>query len=243
MKILAIDTSGQQAGAAILNDYIIIGETLLNARTGEKSWTHSEILMPGIDQLLKLTDVNMQSIDYIAYTSGPGSFTGLRIGASTALGLANGLNKPTIPVPTLDALAYNMLGMGNMGLVVPMMDARRGQVYTAVYQLEEHGKLTRITDYMAMPVEEIIEKIQTDFGFPSNVFFLGDGACANKETLKAALSHGVFLPANNNRQRASSAAIWAMEQIQAGFVPSDNVEIQYVRAPQAVQDLKNKERF
>ena len=235
MKILAIDTSGQQAGAAIIDDYIIIGEILLNARTGEKSWTHSEILMPGIDQLFKLTGVNMHHIDTIAYTSGPGSFTGLRIGASTALGLANGLNKPTIPVPTLDSLAYNMLGAGSNGSVVPMMDARRGQVYSAVYQQGESGTLTRTTDYMALPVEEMIAKIKCE-----NIILLGDGACAFKDILKASLPHAIFAPQNNNRQRASSAAAWALERIKAGYTPSDNVDILYVRAPQAVQDLKKK---
>jgi len=237
MKILAIDTSGQQANVAIIDDYIIIGEILLNARTGEKSWTHSEILMPGIDQLFKLTGVNMHHIDYIAYTSGPGSFTGLRIGASTALGLASGLNKPAIPVPTLDSLAYNMLGTGSNGLVVPMMDARRGQVYSAVYQQSQGGTLTRTTDYMALPIEEMIAKINSE-----SVILLGDGVCAYKEVIKTTLPYAIFAPPNNNRQRASSAAVWALEQIKAGYTPNDNVDILYVRAPQAVQDLKNKEK-
>jgi len=239
MKILAIDTSGQQAGAAILDDYIIIGETLLNARTGEKSWTHSEILMPGIDQLFKLTGIDKYNIDYIAYTSGPGSFTGLRIGASTALGLASGLNKPSIPVPTLDSLAYNMLGAGSNGLVVPMMDARRGQVYSAIYRQCEGGTLVRITDYMALPVEEMILKIEDKFTH-NNVLLLGDGVCANKDIIKTALPQAIFASQNNNRQRASSAAVWAFEQIKAGYTSSDNIDILYVRAPQAIQDKKNK---
>ncbi|MCL2286176.1 MAG: tRNA (adenosine(37)-N6)-threonylcarbamoyltransferase complex dimerization subunit type 1 TsaB [Firmicutes bacterium] len=242
MKILAIDTSGQEAGAAIIDDYIIIGEILLNARTGEKSWTHSEILMPGIDQLFSLTGINMEQIDYVAYTSGPGSFTGLRIGASTALGLAKGLNIPTIPVPTLCSLAYNMLGTGNDGLVIPMMDARRGQVYSAVYRQGEGGTLTRTTDYMALPVDELLAQIQLvrKSDQLKNVIFLGDGAQAYNETIKTALPYAIFAPPNNNRQRASSAAVWALEQIKAGYTQSNTVDILYVRAPQAVQDLKNK---
>ena len=235
-KILAIDTSGQQACAAIVqnSDYIVIGEISLNARTGEKSWTHSEILMPAIDQLLNLTGISMQELDYIAYTSGPGSFTGLRIGASTALGLAKGLNKPTIPVPTLDALAYNMLGMVN-GIVVPMMDARRGQVYSAVYE-SGSCKMTRITDYMALPVEEMLCHCNS-----ANVYLLGDGACAYKDAIQSVLPQAVFIPGNNNRQRAPSVAICAAIKLSEGFIPDENVEILYVRAPQAVQDLKNKE--
>jgi len=243
VKILSIDTSGQQANAAIMesvqDNYIVIGEINLNARTGEKSWTHSEILMPGIDRLFHLTGINSQDIDYIAYTNGPGSFTGLRIGASTALGLAKGLNKPTIAVPTLDALAYNMLYSANSGLVVPMMDARRGQVYSAVYAPGEDGKLIRESEYMAISVEELIQvgSVRTHL----NIYFLGDGACANRDFLQTALPHAVFASSNNNRQRASSAGIWAMEQIQAGFIPTDTVEILYVRAPQAVQDLAKKQ--
>ena len=246
-KILAIDTSGQLACAAIVeashNEYIVIGEITLNARTGEKSWTHSEILMPGVDQIFNLTGISMQELDYIAYTSGPGSFTGLRIGASTALGLAKGLNKPTIPVPTLDSLAYNMLGINSF--IVPMMDARRGQVYSAVYESKGHT-LKRVTDYLALPVEDMLKHCASEAYSTANssTYFLGDGACAYKETIKLILPHAIFIPTNNNRQQASSVAICAAQQLKNGFLPScdNNVEILYVRAPQAVQDLKNKEQ-
>jgi len=237
-NFLAVDTSGQQACAAIVqtndNEYIVIGEISLNAKTGEKSWTHSEILMPAVDQLLNLTGINMQELNYIAYTLGPGSFTGLRIGASTALGLARGLNKPTIPVPTLDSLAYNMLGVVN-GTIIPMMDARRGQVYSAVYECAD-GILTRTTDYLALPLEDMLEKY-TD----KNIYLLGDGACAYKETIKNVVPQAIFVPGNNNRQRASSIAMCAARKVQERFTPDENIEILYVRAPQAVQDLKNKE--
>lgn len=228
MTLLAIDTSGQTACAAIVDETQIVGEIALNARTGEKSWTHSEILMPGIDELFRLVGVDMHSIDYIAYTNGPGSFTGLRIGASTALGLGAGLNKPTIAVPTLDALAYNMKCCGHT--VVPMMDARRGQVYSAIYSKET----VRVSDYFALPVEDVLAQI------PSEAIFLGDGACTYKDIILAAKPDAIFAAPNNNRQRASSAAVWAIEQIRAGFVPDSSVEILYVREPQAVQDLKRK---
>jgi len=265
MKILAIDTSGVHACAAIVDNYIVIGEIMLNARTGEKSWAHSEILMPGVDQLFKLTGINSSDLDYIAYTAGPGSFTGLRIGASCALGLAKGINRPTIAVPTLDSLAYNMQGVGCNNLIIPMMDARRGQVYSALYRRDEMGKVTRITDYLALPVEELLDFCSSEFNADScsephfvdipdqdrkyaractsisqsqdNIpIFLGDGACAYKEVITSILPRVIFAPPNNNRQRASSAAIWALEQISAGFTPGDNVEIMYVRAPQAVRD-------
>ena len=238
MRILAIDTSGQQAGAAIFDSYIgvLVGEVSFNARTGEKSWTHSEILMPAIDQLFQLSGTDMQNIDYVAYTNGPGSFTGLRIGASTALGLASGLGRPSIPVPTLDALAYNMLGMANGGVIVPMMDARRGQVYSAIYRIGENGTIARETEYLASSVEDILKMVESE----RDVFFLGDGTCAYKESIVTTLPHATFLPPNNNRQRASSVALCAINQITTGFTPTDKVEILYIRAPQAIQDLANR---
>lgn len=228
MKILAIDTSGLQAGAAIVDKYITIGEIQLNARTGEKSWTHSEILMPAIHQMFKLTGLNPQNIDIIAYTAGPGSFTGLRIGASTAIGLAKGLNKPSIPVPTLDALAYNVCVAG---VTVPMMDARRGQVYFAVYK----GK-NRLTDYDAKPVEEAMEIVKKH-GANENAVFLGDGADAYKEIICNLMPNAVFAESNQNRQRAASVGLWALDYVEKNGINNltDEVDILYVRSPQAVR--------
>ena len=228
MRILAIDTSGQQAGAAIVDNYITIGEIQLNARTGEKSWTHSEILMPGIHQMFKLTGLQLHDIDYVAYTAGPGSFTGLRIGASCALGLAHGLNKPTIAVPTLDALAYNIAGAG--GLIVPMMDARRGQVYFAAYSAAHE----RITDYAAMPVGDAMA-IVAEKCAGEQVIFLGDGADAYRDEIVADNPRVKFAKPNMNRQRASSAGVWALNHIKNGGVGDTKVEILYVRSPQAVR--------
>jgi len=233
MKILALDTSGTLANIAILvvngNSQVIAGETTLNARIGEKAWTHSEILMPGVDSLLSLCGLDISEIDYIAYTNGPGSFTGLRIGASTALGLAKGLNIPAIPVPTLDAMAYNMLGLCQNGYIVPMMDARREQVYSAIFCFGKKLFPERITDYLALPVADLMEQLPDD----KPVYLLGDGVCANKNTI----TKGIIMPANNNRQRASSVALYAAEQIKTGFTPDPNPNLLYVRAPQAERDL------
>ena len=248
MKILSIDTSGQQATAAIINDYIIIGEITLNAKTGEKSWTHSEILMPGVEALFKLTAMDINEMDYIAYGAGPGSFTGLRIGASTALGLANGINKPTIAVPTLDLLAYNMLGAKSLGLVVPMLDARRAQVYAAIYQTSATGQLAATTSYMALPVEELLAMVDSQMtqdqtlqqNSPAPVF-LGDGADAYQENIRAKIPQAIFVAPNNNRQRGASLALCALEKIKNGYQAPKEVEMLYVRAPQAVQDKINKE--
>ncbi|MCL2225598.1 MAG: tRNA (adenosine(37)-N6)-threonylcarbamoyltransferase complex dimerization subunit type 1 TsaB [Defluviitaleaceae bacterium] len=245
MRILAIDTSGLQAGAAIVDvaenaPYITVGEIFLNARTGEKNWTHSEILMPGVERLFELTRTEPQQVDYVAYTCGPGSFTGLRIGAACVLGIARALDKPAVAVPTLDALAYNMLGTGGQATIVPMLDARRGQVYTAVFSRDDNGKIEKDgSEYMALPVAELLEKLQK-FSENTKIIFFGDGADANAETIRDKIPTAFFPPANNNRQRAASVAICAAEKILSGEEISSAVEIMYVRAPQAVREAAAK---
>jgi tRNA threonylcarbamoyladenosine biosynthesis protein TsaB len=156
MKILAIDTSGQQAGAAVAENGVVLGKITVAARTPSQGWKHSQILLPAIAQLLGENGLALKDIGCIAYTCGPGSFTGLRIGAATALGLARGAGLPVVQVPTLDAMAYTGINTG-ADKVVPMIDARRGQVYAAVYTRSASGKPQRITDYLAAPIEDVME--------------------------------------------------------------------------------------
>ncbi|MCL2215525.1 MAG: tRNA (adenosine(37)-N6)-threonylcarbamoyltransferase complex dimerization subunit type 1 TsaB [Defluviitaleaceae bacterium] len=243
MKILAIDTSGQHSTAAIVSQYITIGEIFLNARTESLSgttWTHSEILMPGIDRLLALTGLMPQDINYTAYTNGPGSFTGLRIGASAALGMAKALNIQAVPVPTLDALAYNVLGVGGGGLVVPMLDARRGQVYTAVYTRSLDGSISKASEYMAVSIGEMTdyllsEHIVSKRRLGENILFLGGGADANSEAIRSTFPYSQLAPSNNNSLRAASVGLYAAEKINFGYEFSNQADIIYVRAPQAVR--------
>jgi tRNA threonylcarbamoyladenosine biosynthesis protein TsaB len=275
LKILAIDTSGLQAGAAIVEcssecaeksdasfvagKYILVGEIFLNARAAKKectpaennsanrrspndTYTHSEILMPGVEQLFALTRIEPSQIDYVAYTCGPGSFTGLRIGAACALGIARSLEVPAIAVPTLDALAYNALDAGGECNVVPMLDARRGQVYTAFYLRNESGEIERKTDFLAMSIDECVTFPLHHCGTESKqILFFGDGADANKNVILNAFPNAIFPSANNNRQRASSAAIWAAEKILEGCEFPNTPEILYVRAPQAVREQAARE--
>jgi len=234
MKILAIDTSGKQAGAAIMDEYITIGEICINAQSGSKSFHHSQILMLAVERLFSLSGMELGDMDYVVYTSGPGSFTGLRIGASTALGLARGINKPAIAVPTLDALAYNMLCVNEGMLVVPLMDARRGQVYGAVYR-KEAGEFIRQTDYFACSIEDALVMID------STAVFLGDGTDANKATIQNLCVGAEFAPENANRQRPASVALCALHQIKTTPPPpsgTEPVEIIYIRDPQAVRNQK-----
>lgn len=161
MTILALDTSGKTASAALMNGYIIMAESSAQCKT------HSETLMPMVDRLFKLTGTSAESIDYIACTCGPGSFTGLRIGAATAKGLAFALGKKLIAVPTLDAMAYTVDSLHIPGAwVVPMIDARRGQAYSAFYY---EGK--RVTDYMAESVEDLQEMVKARAQVGSNIIY------------------------------------------------------------------------
>ena len=230
MNILALDTSGKQAGAAIMDEYITIGEIVINAQSGPKTWHHSEILMPAIERMFALSGYELADMDYVAYTAGPGSFTGLRIGAATALGLARGIDKPAIAVPTLDALAYNVMSAETHGTIVPMMDARRGQVYTAIYTWGPQ----RLTEYMALPVEEVIEMLD---GYASPVIFLGDGADEYRDVILSKAPWAIFAPQNANRQRPSSVGLCAMHMLKGG-PPPETVELIYVRDPQAVRAAK-----
>ena len=130
MRILALDSSGLVATVAILEDEQTIAEYTVNYKK-----THSQTLLPMLDEIVKMTDFDLSTVDAIAVAGGPGSFTGLRIGSATAKGLGLALDKPLIHIPTVDGMAYQLFGNG--GLICPIMDARRNQVYTGIYRFEK----------------------------------------------------------------------------------------------------------
>lgn len=180
MKILGIDSSGLVAGIAVVED----GKLLAEYSTNYKK-THSQTLMPMLEQVKAMIDLELDSIDAIAIAAGPGSFTGLRIGAATAKGLGLALKKPLVEVPTLMGMAYNLYGCP--GNIVPMMDARRNQVYTGIYafQREEnmHGfDLKTVMEQTAMDVKELIDKVNA---LGETAVFLGDGVDAYKSVIEA----------------------------------------------------------
>ena len=127
MRILALDSSGLVASVAIASEDVIIAEYTINYKK-----THSQTLLPMLDEIVKMVNLDLSEVDAIAVTAGPGSFTGLRIGSATAKGLGLALDKPIISVPTVDCLAYNLYGTDKM--ICPIMDARRDQVYTGLYE-------------------------------------------------------------------------------------------------------------
>ena len=133
MKLLALDSSGLVASVAVAEDDNLIGEYTINYKK-----THSQTLLPMLDAVAKMIELDLETVDAIAIAKGPGSFTGLRIGSATAKGLGLALNKPIVEIPTVDGLAYNLWGAKD--LVCPLMDARRNQTYTGIYAFE-NGKL------------------------------------------------------------------------------------------------------
>lgn len=203
MKLLGIDSSGLVASAAVVEDDITVAEYTVNYKK-----THSQTLLPMLDELKQMTELDLNSLDAIAVAAGPGSFTGLRIGSATAKGLGLVLDIPIIPVPTVDALAYNLYGVGQ--LVCPLMDARRNQVYTGLYTFQKAEsdsaayELYALEKQCAVDLAEMVQKINT---FGKETIFLGDGAAVYKdriaELVKVKYS---YAPACCNRQRAACVA-------------------------------------
>ena len=144
MKILGLDSSGIVASVAIVEDENLIAEYTVNYKK-----THSQTLLPMLDEVAKMTELDLAEIDAIAVAAGPGSFTGLRIGSATAKGLGLALGKPLVAVPTLEGLACNLFGCEDV--ICPMMDARRKQVYTGLYTFR-HGKMEILKEQTACPV-------------------------------------------------------------------------------------------
>lgn len=227
MKILSIDSTGLVASCALVNEDKTIAEFTTNYKK-----THSQTLMPMIEAMCNLVELNLKEIDYIACASGPGSFTGLRIGAATAKGLAHGLNKKIIPVPTLDALAYNIPECSS--LVIPIMDARRNQVYTALYKTS--GGLERLTEYTACDIEQLLSMVNER---GESAIFLGDGVPVFKDRIIAANSSYIFAPASCNMQRAASVGALAFERLDCA-VDCDNFEIIYLRKSQAEREREER---
>ncbi len=229
MRILGIDTTGQTASAALIEDDKLIAEFTLNYKL-----THSQTIMPMIAEIIERSETDKASIDCIACAAGPGSFTGLRIGAATAKGFAFALDKPLVAVPTLDALAYNMFETNKV--ICPIMDARRNQVYAAFY-MWENGKMLRLTDHMAESIDRIIEVAEM---LEQEVIFLGDGVPVHKAKLEQN-ENFLFAPAHCNMQRAASVAALGRILAEEGLAKSgDEFELIYLRKSQAEREREER---
>ncbi len=245
MKILGLDSSGLVAGVAIVEDDLLLAEYNVNYKK-----THSQTLLPMLDEVRKMIELDLESVDAIAIASGPGSFTGLRIGSATAKGLGMALDKPLVEVPTLEGLAYNLWGTDS--LVCPLIDARRNQVYTGIYEFvrentkEQNVHINIVETQCAVDISVIIEKLNvlgnTQPG--RSVIFLGDGVPVYKEIIAQQLKLPYsFAPAGMNRQSAGSvAALGAVYFAEGRTVSAAEHQPEYLRQSQAERELAEKER-
>ena len=243
MKVLAIDSSGMTATVAVVEDTQTIAEYTVNFKK-----THSQTLLPMIDTMGKMIELDLKSIDAIAVAGGPGSFTGLRIGSATAKGLGLALEKPLIHVPTVDGLAYNLYGCQD--IICPIMDARRKQVYTGMYtfarrELEGSKETELVLDVLeaqnASPIEELIERLNIH-GRP--VVFLGDGVPVYQDVIKEKMRVPFsFAPASANRQRAAVVGALGIQYYKEGkFETAMEHQPDYLRVSQAERERAEKER-
>lgn len=233
MKILALDSSGLVAGVAVVEDDNLLGEYTVNYKK-----THSQTLLPMLDALASMIELDLDSVDAIAVAAGPGSFTGLRIGSATAKGLGLALDKPIVPVPTVDALAYNLWNVSEQ--VCPLMDARRQQAYTGLYEFCE-GALHTLLPQCAVGIDEIVEKVNES---GRSTIFLGDGAPVFAPYLAEHVTVPYRLaPAHCNKQRAASVAVLgAVLYAQGGAQTAAEHKPEYLRMSQAERERRERER-
>lgn len=224
MKILGIESSSLTASAAIWEDGLLTAEYTVNFKK-----THSQTLLPMIEEICRMTEQDIKTMDAIAVAAGPGSFTGLRIGAATAKGLGLALNIPLIPVPTLDAMAYQCFDA--VSTVCPIMDARRNQVYNGLYEWES-GQFCIKTPSRAVDMNQVIDEINAAGG---PVIFLGDGVPVQLENIRANVRVPYYLaPATMNRQRAGAVAALGAELYAQGQVQhAEAFAPEYLRPSQA----------
>lgn len=245
MRVLAIDSSGLTATVAVVEDTQTVAEYTINYKK-----THSQTLLPMIDEVVKMTELDLSTIDAIAVAGGPGSFTGLRIGSATAKGLGLALNKPLIHVPTVDGLAYNVYGCED--IICPIMDARRNQVYTGIYTFskkagtKEGCNLTEsvfqvIKMQMAVSIDELVERLNR---YRRPVVFLGDGVPVYENVLAEKLTVPYsFAPAYMNRQRAAVVGTLGIKYYKAGkFETAEEHRPDYLRVSQAERERAQREK-
>ena len=232
MRILAFETSAKAGSVALLQDNCLLAESYQN--TG---LTHSQTLMTMTQDLLKSCGCTPQDVDAVAVAAGPGSFTGVRIGVAAAKGFAWGAQLPCYGVSTLEAMARQLSVW--QGYVLPVMDARRNQVYNALFSAEE-GKLTRECADRAISLEDLEKEIKN---LKKPIFLVGDGSILCYNTLKAAVSNLVLPGEHRMHQRAAGVALVAMDKIAAGE-PGDAAALapNYLRLSQAERERLAREQ-
>ena len=233
MKILALDSSGLVASVAIASEETLLAEYTVNFKK-----THSQTLLPMLDEIISMVELDLSEVDAIAISSGPGSFTGLRIGSATAKGLGLALDKPIISVPTIDSLAYNLYGTDK--IICPIMDARRDQVYTGLYEFAG-DKLVVVSPQKAVGIDEIINEIES---IGKAVIFLGDGVPIHRDRISESIKVGFsFAPLHMNRQRAGAIAALGLEYYKENRVETATEhQPVYLRVSQAERERAEREK-
>ena len=225
MKILAIDTTAKTAAIAITD-----GERLIASATLNTPSTHSVTVLPTVDALLAGSELTVDDIQLFACSAGPGSFTGVRIGVALVKGLDFGKDVPCIGVSSLEALARNMICSD--GLICPVMDARRNQLYNAIF-LCENGKLTRLCDDLLISVFDLEEELAQYNG--KKIYLCGDGYDIAKNAFTRVIAEDT--PLLHQYQSAYSVALCALEAASAELLTTD-IELSpvYLRASQAERE-------
>ncbi len=232
MKILAVEAAANVCSVALAEDARLLGEMTVNNKK-----THSQVLMPMIASLLEQCDTAFDSVDALAVSAGPGSFTGLRIGVSTVKGLAYANQKPVYGVSTLEAMAYKLPYC--VDVIVPIMDARRGQVYCAAY-VWKNSVLETVLAPTAMAIEELCDTLKVQ---GEKCVFLGDGVPVHKDYIQSVMGDSaVFAPVSAALQGASAVAAAAFAKAAAGDKADDYASLQpiYLRKSQAEREYDEK---
>lgn len=239
MNILAIETTGAEASVAVINDK---GEVIMES--SDQKLNHLQNLMPMTDILLQKCGMSIDDIDYIAVSEGPGSFTGIRIGVSSARALAQALGRETISVPTLKSFLYNVPEY--RGVICPIFDARRSQVYGGAYQWDEGGEYREVVAGDAYDLHQLLEKLEASA--KGEIEFFGDGIASYKSQIlnwqDSSLNSNIqvlFAEDDVKLQKASSVARLALENFKAGKVKSlYDLKPVYMRKAEAERKLEEK---
>ncbi|MEG1426693.1 MAG: tRNA (adenosine(37)-N6)-threonylcarbamoyltransferase complex dimerization subunit type 1 TsaB [Oscillospiraceae bacterium] len=224
IRILGIDSSATPASAAVVEDGKILGEFFINTKL-----THSQTLMPMVKSVLEITDTT--SPDLIAVTSGPGSFTGVRIGIASAKGLAFTEKIPCVGVSALTALAYNFANNGANSVICAVMDARCGQVYNGLFQLK-NGEITRLCPDRTIAVTALKEEVCR---YGRSLVLVGDFAAKCHKTFQ---SFGAELASEQSRYQRASAV--ALAGIHEKWITAAQLQPVYLQLPQAQRELNKR---
>lgn len=229
MNIVAIDTSGPAASCAVMKDGAVVQLTVMN-----HGLTHSETIMPALEQAMRAAGLSCAEVDVFAAVAGPGSFTGVRIGVCAVKGLAHAWDRPCARVDALEALSMNFYGFD--GLACPILDARRGQVYCAAFDMRA-GLPQRVMDDGAMDLRAFVEGLPRD----RRIVFLGDGLCVHASALRELLPEALIAPANLQDLHADAACVLAAARPDS-WIEARLLTPVYLRAPQAERERARRIR-